>query len=119
MPQTVPMRAYVTSGDPLVTTRARSAVPARCNLTPRRMASSGLGALQWREGFAQHAPAVGGDLGVGLGEGPRLVRCSAGGRGTSGGNVHGGGWREARRGDGDARLRTSESRTDIAPLPLP
>jgi len=62
--------AYVTSGDPLVTTRARSVVPARNDLTPRRAASSRLAAHEGRTAIAQHAPHAGGALGVGLGEWP-------------------------------------------------
>jgi hypothetical protein len=44
-----------------------SAMRARCGFTPRRVASSRLATHEWREGLVQHAPPVGGDLGVGLG----------------------------------------------------
>jgi hypothetical protein len=44
-----------------------SAMRARYGLTRRRVASSRLAAHEWREGLAQHAPPVGGDLGVWLG----------------------------------------------------
>jgi hypothetical protein len=61
--ETVALRAYVTSGCcPLVTTRAMR-MRARNDLTPRRAA--GLWpAHERREGLAQHAPPVGGNLGT-------------------------------------------------------
>jgi hypothetical protein len=63
--ETVPMRAYVTSG--LVPTRAKRHA---CALRPH---ATSCGRARWlaahsrREGLAQHAPPVGGDLGLGLG----------------------------------------------------
>jgi hypothetical protein len=53
-----------------MTTRARSAVSARNDLTPRRAASSRLAAHARREGRAHTQPHVGGAFGVGLGEWP-------------------------------------------------
>ena len=57
------MRAYVTGSDDAQT----SAMRARYGLTPRRIASSRLAAYERRDGLAQNAPPVGGDLWVGLG----------------------------------------------------
>ena len=75
--ETVALRAYVTSGCPLVHD-ARMRTRARYDLTPRRAA--GLWpAHERREGLAQHAPPVGGNLRVvASGEGRRRLRCSAG-----------------------------------------
>jgi len=59
------MRAYVTGG--ASADAQTSAMRARYGLTPRRVASSRLAAHERREGLTQHAPRVGGDLGIGLG----------------------------------------------------
>ena len=63
--ETVPMRAYVTSG--LVDDAREAPCDRATGLTPRHVTSSRLAAHERREGLAQHAPPVGGDLGVGLG----------------------------------------------------
>jgi len=89
---------------------------ARNDLTPRRVTSLWLAAHEQREGFAQHAPPVGGSLGV-------VARVNAGDvcdalqapHGT-GANAQGSGWREGPRIDGDARNST---RTDSRAAPLP
>jgi len=77
MAETVPMRAYVTSGDPLVTTRAG----APCvRATASRVASRArwLAVHERREGLAQHAPPIGGNLRVGLRGMRRRLRFPAG-----------------------------------------
>jgi hypothetical protein len=53
---TTVIRAYVTSGSPLVTTRVPNGVRTRYGLTPRRVASSRLAAHERRKALAQHAP---------------------------------------------------------------
>jgi len=91
------MRAYVTGA---VTTRANSSV-AYAPLRTHRLAAA--------------------FLGVGLGRRPATRRrCSAGAAAAQVATREGSGERDGpRRYDGDARLRTSEPRMDIAPLPLP
>ena len=92
-----------------------SAMRARYGLTPRRVASSRLAAHERREGLAQHAPPVGGAIGVGLGEWPATPAMFCRRRGYSGGNAQGSGWRDGpRRFDGDARNST---RTDNRAAP--
>jgi hypothetical protein len=49
--ETVPMRAYVTGGDPPPVTTRKPAMRARYGLTPRRVASSRLTAHERREGL--------------------------------------------------------------------
>ena len=64
--ETVPMRAYVTSGDASDDARKRHA----CALRPHATSRGELDGSRHTSGakaFAQHAPPVGGDLGVWLG----------------------------------------------------
>ena len=88
------MRAYVTGGArPPVTTRARQR--HACALRPHatsRWRARWLAAHERREGLAQHAPHVGGDLGGRAQvDGGRRLRCSAGATAPTGGNAQGSG----------------------------
>ena len=115
--ETVPMRAYVTSG--LVPTRTkRHAYALRPHATSCERARW-LAAHERREGLRAARTARRRRSRVGLDEGRRRLRCSAGAAaGCSGGNAHDGG------GAMVAVVLTgtregNNTRTTVAPLPLP
>ena len=112
------VRAYVTSGGPLVTTRAQRGAGAQRPHTTACGELKARGARAARRSRA-HAPHVGGALGVGFGEWPATPALFCRRPAAQVVTLRAAGRRDGpRRTDGDARPRI-EPRTDTAPLPPP